>query len=1144
MTKNKIKNFFTYRMPLPNNNYKKTKNLILIAVLLLTVGFGVLGVGERAWGKQCVSIKTGTSYCIEERGGEYYIQHVQSGVAGYAAYENIKEKKISKEVFDILSGNQNAESFSKVYEESGEEVGNKNLGTEGSGTLKEPDEPGTLEDILGSMVAWVLYYIAVGIGWIFMLVAEVMLKIAVFNTFVGQPIVKQGWLIVRDICNNFFIIFLMILAVQVTLNIKANEWRSKLTNILIYAVLINFSLTIVGIAIDASQILMLTFASPIAGQMGNNIIFAALGLPQMLQMEGTINSFQESQGIRWIDLIAALLFAIIVSIVALVVVICITAILIWRIVMLIFLCILSPLPFLSRAGGFSVLKSLESEYVGKLTNMLVVGPAMMFFLYLSFLMMAASIDETTGDASSLIEGVNTSENLTQEQLGINQGAAGSTKAGVRLSSLATVEGLFKFMVVIGFLWGSLMMGKKFGDAASGIAGKGMGMISSGAKKFSGFNLAKRGASAAAGRAKEFAGDVTGYTALTGATNAYFAKQKAERAKARGNKITNLEGKISGGVSSFKSGLASPFKMTGQGAYKLWSKAIGGAKAEKIDEQIDKDKARLEEQREQLRSRSETLTEERNNQASLRGEAEDLTAVADRLDQYSGRANDDDFVVGDKRYLRQADGSYNQIDIDSGNVSKTGIAEENLQDEAIGYKDEFQRLVNRARQDQANGVTDANFEKDGYKYYLRNDGRGWNKVNMATGQEELEISDNDLRNNATGNRDLMQEIETKVLEKTKQAGDLDSGIRDSDREVSNLEADTQNLEQSISNNEQYSQRLKNRQQTWDKWGKRGLMAGAVAAGAVTGGALAPVAGFGAVGAASLLGSLGGYATGKGALGTADAIKNAGKADKKIFDNISHGQLIEAGKNLGDFDDDTILAKLDDTSLKKFDSMAYQLEAIRRGIVDGAKADQFRNKILSETALNGQNNKKIESLVDGALFKNKNYAELSKSYSQLNSDNAREQQKGREVWRDNINDRKYKLKDLSAEATDRLMDIFVEELDDFSSFKTQFEEAKKEGKANQVVNSLRNVRGANEARAKQYLARIAGVNEAYGNDTTGAVNFVKSLGHKELERMFEENDEKLQQVVQVVSGRSQNLSAAVQKYINSGKGQALRSALNIS
>ncbi len=384
--------------------------------------------------------------------------------------------------------------------------------------------PNAFEQIIGSMVAWFLYYIAVGLGYIMMLITKVMLIIAVFNSFLKQPAVQVGWTITRDICNNFFIIFMMILAAGITLNMKGYAWRTMLPKILIFAVLINFSMTITGVLIDVSQVLMLTFASPLATTQGYNIIISAFGLPDAYSMTKVIEQWKDgsngllnnSNGVGFFDIVAALLFAIIVTIVAIVVITCITVILVYRIVMLMFLVILSPLYFLSQASNVSALGKVAGEWTGKLSNMLIVGPAMMFFLYLSFMTMAA-VNNLNGTSQNLMlqgdSGLNKAVNA-QGSVGTNAtgqsittplaaqtnlGAAAQSGQALNsqqdytaISNMASVTGVINFLVVVGLLWASLMMGKKFGDAAGSVAGKGMSWIAGAAKKYSGFNLGKKG----------------------------------------------------------------------------------------------------------------------------------------------------------------------------------------------------------------------------------------------------------------------------------------------------------------------------------------------------------------------------------------------------------------------------------------------------------------------------------------------------------------------------------------------------------------------------------------------------------------------------------------------------------------------------
>lgn len=381
---------------------------------------------------------------------------------------------------------------------------------------------GTMERLIGMMIAWSLYGIAAALGWIMMLLAKVMLAIGVFNNFLGQPIVQVGWTIIRDICNNFFIILMMIMAISVTIRPKKYSWQSMLPQILIGAVLINFSLTITGIAIDVSQVLMLTFASPLATTQGYNIIISAFNLPSAFAMSDVLKGFTDDKGqltgqaqVSVYDLIAALIFAIIATIVAIVVIICITAILIYRIIILMFLTVLSPLYFFAKASeNIPGIKKIASEWESNLINALIIGPAMMFFLYLSFMAMAAInhqggqvlVDSAVNDRVTATANLNSSGGQTSALTGADSltktdtsskspaitAEQQSANSYIALSKMASVEGVLNFMIVVGLLFMSLIAGKKVGGLGSDIAGQGANWLKGSAKKYSGFNLAKKG----------------------------------------------------------------------------------------------------------------------------------------------------------------------------------------------------------------------------------------------------------------------------------------------------------------------------------------------------------------------------------------------------------------------------------------------------------------------------------------------------------------------------------------------------------------------------------------------------------------------------------------------------------------------------
>ena len=352
----------------------------------------------------------------------------------------------------------------------------------------------TIGEIIARMFAWLLYYVAVGLGWILMLIVSVMLKIATYNNFLREGMVQTGWQIVRDICNNFFIILLLITAISTMLRQgEFKDWRGMLPKILVAAVVINFSLLMCGIFIDVSQIFTLTFASPLNSITGYNVILAAMGIPSGMQLSKLLsakeNSLETTSRVDPIDLIAALFYAIVTTFVTIVVIIAVTVILAYRIVWLWFLIILSPLPILLQI--FKKGANYASQWWSEFTKYLIVGPVVMFFLYLSFMAMGQMDNTGYGGNSSNILNVDTGKWEGEATIGNNSNVtvtAGSDT--VSLSNAASPDGLINFLVIVGLMVGSLIMAQKMGVGGSKFAGQSLGWLQKQGKRWSGFNLAK------------------------------------------------------------------------------------------------------------------------------------------------------------------------------------------------------------------------------------------------------------------------------------------------------------------------------------------------------------------------------------------------------------------------------------------------------------------------------------------------------------------------------------------------------------------------------------------------------------------------------------------------------------------------------
>src|SRR3989344_5611627 len=101
------------------------------------------------------------------------------------------------------------------------------------------------------ILQWVLFFM----GKLVLLITNVVVDVAQYNSFVTAAPVMSGWPLVRDVVNMFFIV-----------------------------VLVNFSKQLIGLLIDFSQILMLTFVNGFKAAAAGNFV-KALKLDKMMTFD-------------------------------------------------------------------------------------------------------------------------------------------------------------------------------------------------------------------------------------------------------------------------------------------------------------------------------------------------------------------------------------------------------------------------------------------------------------------------------------------------------------------------------------------------------------------------------------------------------------------------------------------------------------------------------------------------------------------------------------------------------------------------------------------------------------------------------------------------------------------------------------------
>jgi len=324
-------------------------------------------------------------------------------------------------------------------------------------------------DWAGEVVGGIIYVFIWTLGLVLILVMKGLLLIATYQNFIDSGAVIEGWVVVRDLANMFFVVILLIIAFATILHLEEYNYKKWLPKLVLMAVLINFSKTICGLMIDVAQIIMLTFVNAFKDVAGGNLV-------DMLGIKSIVTIAEGSEDVGFWAIVGAYVLGLIYMIVALVVITTMMMVLVMRLVMIWIYVVLSPLAYLLSAfpGGQSYAKEWWSEFIKNL----VVGPVLAFFIWLSF----AALQ--TGQYNTISDVVGSSATSTEESMAFANSIGTTNKEGETIAkpSMATEAStpgvLIKFVIGIGMLIGGLKIAQQIGGAAGSVAGKGMSQLSS------------------------------------------------------------------------------------------------------------------------------------------------------------------------------------------------------------------------------------------------------------------------------------------------------------------------------------------------------------------------------------------------------------------------------------------------------------------------------------------------------------------------------------------------------------------------------------------------------------------------------------------------------------------------------------------
>lgn len=324
---------------------------------------------------------------------------------------------------------------------------------------KSITSPGWLMDTVINMVDIIVAGFIDAVGVLLSIVMTALITIAQYNNFANSTAVANGWVIVRDVCNMFFVLILLIIAIGTILKLDDFSAARLLKKFILMAILINFSRLICGLIIDASQVVMLTFVNGFK-TIGAGNLATILGLPDIIN--GVTASQAPTQTLDGWAILVGFLLAMFYVTIALIVVVAMLLILVMRIVMLWIYIVLSPLAYLlgvlpGEPAKYS--KMIWSEF----TKNVIVGPVLAFFIWLSFVTLNTDINKevtgTSGDSNTPNKIYNFANNTPQ---------------GNNAPQDANTAFLFKFVISIGMLMGGLIVTTKIGGVAGDIAKKAQG----------------------------------------------------------------------------------------------------------------------------------------------------------------------------------------------------------------------------------------------------------------------------------------------------------------------------------------------------------------------------------------------------------------------------------------------------------------------------------------------------------------------------------------------------------------------------------------------------------------------------------------------------------------------------------------------
>ncbi len=262
-------------------------------------------------------------------------------------------------------------------------------------------------DAIKSGVSWILYtLIFIPMTW-FVAVAVALFGFAVNADLISGPTgllnhpeIYALWKVIRDFCNIFFILMLLIGAFSMVFQISSYNAKKTLLSIILMALFVNFSFPLSRVLIDVSNVPTYFFIQQILGSGGGSTLSettsrSLLGAAHMEDLLLGTEGSSATPSRLVVAIIFMFLFAVALSILAVLFAV--------RVISLVVLVIFSPIGFMKFVPGLS---GYANEWWKKLMENLIFAPAatLMLLVSIRFANVMGSYNTTISTEASTVAG--------------------------------------------------------------------------------------------------------------------------------------------------------------------------------------------------------------------------------------------------------------------------------------------------------------------------------------------------------------------------------------------------------------------------------------------------------------------------------------------------------------------------------------------------------------------------------------------------------------------------------------------------------------------------------------------------------------------------------------------------------------------